>query len=68
MTMGFGRMFMSLGRVLVTLVVFALPMMLRCGSMGLSGVLVMFGRSRMGFLWHFSLSLMESARFRANVL
>ena len=45
-------MFVSLCRLLVALIVFALSVMLRSRTMRLRGVLVMLGSSRVGFLRH----------------
>ena len=46
------RMFVSLRRLLVALVVFALSVMLRSRTMRLRGVLVMLGSFRVSFLRH----------------
>lgn len=52
--MSLDGMFVSLCRLLVALIVFALPMMLRRGTMRLCGVLVMLGSSRMSFFGIFA--------------
>jgi hypothetical protein len=52
--MSLGGMFVSLCRLLVALIVIALPMKLRRGTMRLCGVLVMLGSFRVSFLRHFA--------------
>jgi hypothetical protein len=52
-------MFVSLGRLLVALIVFASSVMLRCGPMRFRGVLVVLGGSGMRFLRHFRSSIVE---------
>jgi hypothetical protein len=54
-TMGLGRMLVSLGGLLVAFVVFTLPMMLRGSAVRLCSILVVFSSSRVGFLRHFFL-------------
>ena len=46
-------MFVSLGRLLVALIVFAFAVMLRRRTMCLCSVVVMLGGSGVRFLWHF---------------
>ena len=62
--MSLGGMFVSLCRLLVALIVVALPMMLRRGTMRLCGVLVMLGSSRVSFLRHFYSIAFITARFQ----
>jgi hypothetical protein len=57
--MSLGGMFVSLCRLLVALIVVALPMMLCRGTMRLCGVLVMLGSSRVRFLRHFLLHCID---------
>jgi hypothetical protein len=52
----------------MALVVFALAVMLRGGSMRLCSVLVMLGRSRVGFLRHFRSLADEICPLRANIM
>jgi hypothetical protein len=52
MTMSFGRLFMSLGGMLVAFIVFAPAMMLRSSTMRLRGILVMLGSPGVSFLRH----------------
>jgi hypothetical protein len=61
--MSLGGMFVSLCRLLVALIVVALPMMLCRGTMRLCGVLVMLGSSRVSFLRHFCSIALITARF-----
>jgi hypothetical protein len=49
----FGRVLVSLARLFVALVVFALSMMFRRRAVRLRRVLMMFGCSCVGFLGHF---------------
>jgi hypothetical protein len=52
-------MFVSLGRLLVALIVFASSVMLRCRPMRFRGVLVVLGGSGMRFPAAFSLHLLN---------
>lgn len=61
-TMGLGRMLVSLGGLLVAFVVFTLLMMLRGSAVRPCSILVVLSSSRMGFLRHFLLQCDEVAK------
>jgi hypothetical protein len=61
-------MFVSLRRLLVALIVFALSVMLRSRTMSLRGVLVMLGGFRVSFLRHICSNARKTARPAASAI